>query len=187
MHLSRQSASKAVKGSSVDDLTGKVAVITGAAKGLGLALATVLAEEGMRLVLADIDASGLEQAVGQLQDSGAEVLGVPTDASDVGAIGRLRDSAFERFGTVHVLCNNAGIGDGQSVTEPIDMARWESVFAVNFYGVLYGVNAFLPRMLEQGEGHIVNPAPPRGLLPLPAPAPYTPSTLPLHPSSQTLP
>jgi NAD(P)-dependent dehydrogenase (short-subunit alcohol dehydrogenase family) len=142
----------------VDDLAGKVAVITGAAKGLGFALATVLAGEGMRLVLADIDASGLEQAVGHFQDGGAEVLGVPTDVSDAGAIGRLRDSAFERFGTAHVLCNNAGIGDGQSVTEPIDMARWESVFGVNFYGVLYGVNAFLPRMLEQGAGHIVNTA-----------------------------
>jgi NAD(P)-dependent dehydrogenase (short-subunit alcohol dehydrogenase family) len=170
----------------VDDLTGKVAVITGAAKGLGFALATVLAEEGMRLVLADIDASGLEQAVGQLQDSGAEVLGVPTDASDAGAIGRLRDSAFERFGTAHVLCNNAGIGDGQSVTEPIDMARWESVFGVNFYGVLYGVNAFLPRMLEQGEGHIVNTASRGGLLPLPDLGAYVPSKFALVAYSEML-
>lgn len=170
----------------MDDLTGKVAVITGAAKGLGFALATVLAEEGMRLVLADIDASGLEQAVGQLQDGGAEVLGVPTDVSDAAAIGRLRDSVFERFGTAHVLCNNAGIGDGQPVSEPIDMARWENVFGVNFYGVLYGVNAFLPRMLEQGEGHIVNTASRGGLLPLPDLGAYVPAKFALVAYSEML-
>ncbi len=170
----------------MDDVTGKVAVITGAAKGLGFALATVLAEEGMRLVLADIDEAGLERAVGQFRDGGAEVLGVPTDVSDAGAIGRLRDSAFERFETVHVLCNNAGVGDGQAVSEPIDLARWECVFGVNFYGAVHGVNAFLPRMLEQGEGHIVNTASRGGLLPLADLGAYVPSKFALVAYSEML-
>jgi NAD(P)-dependent dehydrogenase (short-subunit alcohol dehydrogenase family) len=170
----------------VDALTGKVAVITGAAKGLGFALATVLAEEGMRIVLADVDETGLERAVEQFRDGGTEVLGVPTDVADAAAIGRLRDSAFERFETVHVLCNNAGIGDGQPVCEPVDLERWERVFGVNFYGALHGVNAFLPRMLEQGQGHIVNTASRGGLLPLPDLGAYVPSKFALVAYSEML-
>jgi NAD(P)-dependent dehydrogenase (short-subunit alcohol dehydrogenase family) len=170
----------------VDVLTRKVAVITGAAKGLGLALATVLAGEGMRIVLADVDETGLERAVDQFRGGGTEVLGVPTDVADADAIGRLRDAAFERFETVHVLCNNAGLPGGWSVSEPVDMARWERVFGVNFYGALHGVNAFLPRMLEQGEGHIVNTASRGGLLPLPDLGAYVPSKFALVAYSEML-
>jgi NAD(P)-dependent dehydrogenase (short-subunit alcohol dehydrogenase family) len=170
----------------VEALNGKVAVITGAAKGLGLALATVLAEEGMRIVLADVDKTGLERAVEQFRDGGTEALGVPTDVADAAAIGRLRDAAFGRFDTVHVLCNNAGIGDGQPVCEPVDLARWERVFGVNFYGALHGVNAFLPRMLAQGEGHIVNTASRGGLLPLPDLGAYVPSKFALVAYSEML-
>lgn len=103
-------------------LTGKVAVITGAAKRLGFALATALAEEGMRLVLADIDEADLERAARQLRDRGTEVLSLPTDVSDSRAIELLRDYVYERFETVHVLCNNAGVSGGWSVSEPVDLA-----------------------------------------------------------------
>jgi NAD(P)-dependent dehydrogenase (short-subunit alcohol dehydrogenase family) len=170
----------------MDVLAGKVAVVTGAAKGLGFALATVFVEENMRVVLADVDETCLEQAVKQLEDGGAEVLGMATDVSDAHAIERLRDSAFERFDTVHVLCNNAGIGCGGSVAEPIDLALWERVFGINFYGAVHGVNAFLPRMLEQGEGHIVNSASRGGLLPLPDLGAYVPSKFALVAYSEML-
>src|SRR5258706_10490209 len=137
------------EGDEMEILAGKVAVVTGAAKGFGFALAAALAEERMRLVLSDIDEPGLEQAVASLQSDGAEAFGVPTDVSDAGAVERLRDRAFQRFETVHVLCNNAGIGGGGSVCDPVDLGQWHSVFSVNFFGALHGVNAFLPRMLEQ--------------------------------------
>jgi NAD(P)-dependent dehydrogenase (short-subunit alcohol dehydrogenase family) len=167
-------------------LTGKVAVITGAAKGLGFALATALAEEGTRLVLADIDEADLERAAGQLRDGGAEALSLPTDVSDSRAIEILRDFAYERFGTVHILCNNAGVAGGWSVSEPVDVARWEFVFGINFYGAVRGVNAFLPRMLEQGAGHIVNTASRGGLLPLPDLGAYVPSKFALVAYSEML-
>jgi NAD(P)-dependent dehydrogenase (short-subunit alcohol dehydrogenase family) len=154
-------------------LRGKVAVVTGAARGLGLALATALAEEEMNVVLADRDEVELQNAVASLE--GRTVVGVPTDVSDTDAVDRLRDQAFERFGTVHVVCNNAGIGGGGPVCEPIELARFESLFDINFYGVLRGVNAFLPRMIEQGEGHIVNTASRGGLLPLPNLGAYVPA------------
>ena len=167
-------------------LAGKVAVITGAAKGLGLSLATVLAEEGMRIVLADIDESGLAQAIRQVQEGGADALGVPTDVSDSSAVERLRDAACGRFGTVHLLCNNAGVGHGQPVTEPFDLASWERVFSINLYGVVRGVNTFLPLMLQQGEGHIVNTASRGGLLPFPNLGAYVPSKFALVAYSEML-
>jgi NAD(P)-dependent dehydrogenase (short-subunit alcohol dehydrogenase family) len=157
----------------MESLSGKVAVVTGAARGFGLALATALAEEQMRVVLADNDAVALREAVASLHDH--EVLGVPTDVSDTEAVDRLRDQAFARFGTAHVLCNNAGVGGGGPVCEPVDLERFESLFGINFYGVIRGVNAFLPRMLEQGEGHIVNTASRGGLLPLANLGAYVPS------------
>jgi NAD(P)-dependent dehydrogenase (short-subunit alcohol dehydrogenase family) len=143
----------------------KVAVVTGAARGFGFALAAALADEEMRVVLADIDESGLEAAVRRLTAAGAEAIGVPTDVADADAVVRLRDAAFERFETVHVLCNNAASGGGGSLCEPIDVAAWERVFAVDLVSVLHGLNAFLPRMLAQQEGHIVNVASRQGLVP----------------------
>jgi NAD(P)-dependent dehydrogenase (short-subunit alcohol dehydrogenase family) len=170
----------------VDNLTGKVAVVTGAAKGLGFSLANALANEGMRVVLADVDEAGLEQAVGQLRDSGAAALGLCTDVSDSKAIERLRDYAFEHFETVHVLCNNAGIGGGGLVSEPVDLAQWNFVFGINLFGAIRGVNAFLPAMLKQGEGHIVNTASRAGLLPLPDLGAYVPSKFALVAYSEML-
>jgi NAD(P)-dependent dehydrogenase (short-subunit alcohol dehydrogenase family) len=159
----------------VDRLEGKVAVVTGAGRGFGLALAEALAEEKMRLVLADIDEAALESAVVSLRATGAEAIGVPTNVADAAAITALRDAAFERFDTVHVLCNNAATGGGGPLYEPIDVSVWERVFAVNLHAVLHALNAFLPRMLEQREGHVVNTASRQGLMPTPHLSAYSPA------------
>jgi NAD(P)-dependent dehydrogenase (short-subunit alcohol dehydrogenase family) len=149
----------------MDEVAGKVAVITGGAGALGLGFARVFAAEGMRVVLADIDEPALDRAVDSLEGPGVEVLGVATDVADPAAVVRLRDATFERFGTAHVLCNNAMAGGGGPLCEPIDVARWRLVMDVSLYPVLYGLDAFLPRMLEQGDGHIVNTASRQGLVP----------------------
>jgi NAD(P)-dependent dehydrogenase (short-subunit alcohol dehydrogenase family) len=137
------------------ELAGKVAVITGGAGAFGMGLARAFLDEQLKVVLADIDEAALERAVAALGPD-AEVLAVHADVTDPQSMERLRDAAFERFGTVHVLCNNAMAGGGGSLAEPIDVALWERVMAGCVYSVFHGLNAFLPRMLEQGEGHIVN-------------------------------
>jgi NAD(P)-dependent dehydrogenase (short-subunit alcohol dehydrogenase family) len=159
----------------MDTLSGKVAVITGGARGVGLGLARAFAEQGMRLVLADIDEANLKDAVAALHASGAEAIGVPADVSDAAAVDHLRDQAYARFGTVHVLCNNATGGGGGPFCEPIDVAVWETGMAATVYSVLHGLNAFLPRMLAQGEGHIVNTASRQGLVPSPILGVYPPA------------
>jgi NAD(P)-dependent dehydrogenase (short-subunit alcohol dehydrogenase family) len=159
----------------MDKLAGRVAVVTGGARGVGLGLAKAFAEQGMRLVLADIDQAALRDAVATLRASGAEVIGVAADVSDASAIARLRDHAYERFGPVDVLCNNAGGGGGGPCCEPIDVAGWESAMTATVYSVLHGLNAFLPRMLDRDEGHIVNTASRQGLVPSPNLGAYPPA------------
>jgi NAD(P)-dependent dehydrogenase (short-subunit alcohol dehydrogenase family) len=159
----------------MESLTGKVAVVTGGANGLGLGLADAFAEEGMRLVLADIATLELERAVASFEARGVEVLGVNADVSDPRAVDRLRDAAYKRFGTVHVLCNNAGIGGGGPLTQPADLETWHRVFAVDLFATLYGLDSFLPRMLEQDEGHVVNTSSRQGLVASPGLAAYPPA------------
>jgi NAD(P)-dependent dehydrogenase (short-subunit alcohol dehydrogenase family) len=159
----------------MDDLAGKVAVVTGGARGVGLGLARAFAEQDMRLVLADVDQDALRDAVATLRASGAEVIGVPADVCDADAVARLRDQAFERFGAVDVLCNNAGGGGGGPFCEPIDVTVWESAMAATVYSVLHGLNAFLPWMLDRDEGHIVNTASRQGLVPSPILGAYPPA------------
>ena len=157
----------------MDDFTGKVAVVTGAASGIGLALAQRFAGEGMRVVLADVERDPLDRAAEALAaEHGVEsVLAVPTDVRDDHAVDALADAAFERFGTVHVLCNNAGVGvGGLSWTIPAD--RWRWIVDVNLLAVAHGIRAFVPRMIEQGEGHVVNTASAAGILTGPGMAPY---------------
>jgi len=158
------------------ELAGKVAVVTGAASGIGLALASRFAREGMKLVLADIEAAPLEAARAALVAQGAPAIALRTDVSREENVKRLADAAYDAWGNVHVLCNNAGVSGGFGADGTWNVARedWEWVLGVNFSGVLYGVRQFVPRMLAQGEaGHIVNTASVAGLITSGTGAAYT--------------
>ena len=155
----------------MDDLRGKVAVITGGASGIGRALAERFAAAGMKIVIADIDEVAMRAVEVQLAEGGTEVLTQVCDTSLEAEVQALADAAVSRFGGAHVLCNNAGvIGKGDAWRSPI--AVWDWVIGINLYGVIHGVRAFLPIMEDQGEGHIVNTASMAGLVALPGAAPY---------------
>ncbi|MGH9137329.1 MAG: SDR family NAD(P)-dependent oxidoreductase [Acidimicrobiales bacterium] len=157
----------------MNELAGKVAVVTGAASGIGLALVRRFAAEGMRVVLADVEPGPLHEAEGKLAaDHGADnVLAVATDVRHPAAVHDLAQATFARFGTAHVLCNNAGIATG-GFTWDVDPARWRWIVDVNLLGVANGIRAFVPKMIEQGEGHVVNTASAAGLLTGPGMSPY---------------
>ena len=151
----------------MEHLQGRVAVITGAASGLGLAMSNRFAQAGMKVVLADIEADSLDAAVRELRAAGHDATGVVTDVADAGAVDRLAAVAFDAHGAVHVLCNNAGVVKRARVWE-LTLDDWRWVLGVDFWSVVYGVRAFVPRMLEQAEGgHIVNTSSMAGLLPMP--------------------
>ncbi len=155
----------------MDDLQGKVAVITGGASGIGLAVARSAAAEGMRLVLGDIEEVPLREAEKALGETGAEVLGVVTDVADGASVRALRDRALDRFGAVHLVHNNAGVGVGGPIWE-ISEEDWRWILDVNLWGVVHGINAFVPLLMEQGEGHVVNTASIAGLVASPFLGPY---------------
>lgn len=155
---------------------GKVAVVTGAASGIGLALAARFAQAGMKVALADIEAAPLESARAAISAQGAEVIALRTDVMREQDVGRLADAAFGAWGKVHVLCNNAGVsgGAGSDGVWNLPLEDWDWVLGVNFRGVLHGIRHFVPRMLAQGEaGHVVNTASVAGLITGPTGAPYT--------------
>ncbi len=143
-------------------LNGKVAVVTGAASGIGLALTERFLAEGMSVVMADIETEVLNAQAARLLADGAAVTAVVCDVSDAAQVAALRDAAVAAYGAVHVLCNNAGVASGGSTwrTKP---AVWDWVVGVDLLGVAYGVQAFTPLMIEQGEGHIVNTASEAGI------------------------
>jgi NAD(P)-dependent dehydrogenase (short-subunit alcohol dehydrogenase family) len=150
------------------EFEGRTAVVTGAASGIGRALVDLFCETGMNVVLADVEEKALAGAVAELNAQGHSVRGVGVDTSSRESVGALAEVAVDAFGKVHVLVNNAGVasmGEAQGVWEIPD-EDWEWVMGVNFYGVLYGLQAFVPGMLGHGEeGHIVNTASLAGLLP----------------------
>ena len=146
------------------DFQDKVAVVTGAASGIGRALAGKSAQVGMKVVLADIEESALKQAEDELKASGAQVLAMRTDVSQAAEVERLAQKAFETYGAVHLLFNNAGVAAGTTVWES-SLTDWQWVLGVNLWGVIYGLHYFVPRMLAQDtEGHIVNTASAAGLI-----------------------
>jgi len=146
------------------DFKDKVAVITGAASGIGRALADRCVQEGMKAVLADVEAEPLATAEASLKASGATVLAVQTDVSQARDVEALAQKTMEAFGAVHVLCNNAGVGTEAAVWEST-LAEWEWVVGVNLWGVVHGVRVFVPLMLAQdAECHIVNTASMAGLI-----------------------
>ena len=135
---------------------GKVAVVTGAASGIGLGLSERFAAEGMHVVMADVEEPALSKAASALADNGASVLPVLTDVADRAAVDELRDSAVAAFGAVHVVCNNAGVGGPHGALWECPPGEWDWVLGVNLGGVINGVRAFMPLLLEQDAGHMVN-------------------------------
>ena len=135
---------------------GRVAVVTGAASGIGLGLAERFAAEGMHVVMADVEEPALSKAAAELAGAGASVLPVATDVSDRAAVDALRDAALSAFGAVHVVCNNAGVGGPHGPLWECPPAEWDWVLGVNLEGVMNGVRAFMPVLLDQDAGHLLN-------------------------------
>ncbi|MHC0431351.1 SDR family NAD(P)-dependent oxidoreductase [Streptomyces sp. O3] len=154
---------------------GQVAVVTGAASGIGLAMARRFAADGLKVVLADVEEGALEKATAALRADGADVHARVVDVADRASVQALADTAYETYGAVHVLCNNAGVGSGAEGRmwehEPND---WKWAFAVNVWGVFHGIQAFLPRMIAAGgPGHVVNTSSgDGGIAPLPTASVY---------------
>jgi NAD(P)-dependent dehydrogenase (short-subunit alcohol dehydrogenase family) len=138
----------------VRELRDKVAVITGGASGIGRAMAERLAEDGVRLVLADIEEPVLAETTAALEAAGARVIGVPTDVSDLGSVQSLAERALSEFGAVHIVCNNAGVAVGSALEATIEEWRW--LLGVNLWGVIHGCHVFVPLLRAQNEGHVVN-------------------------------
>lgn len=149
----------------MQELSGRVAVITGGGSGIGLATARRLAREGMRIVLADMQQDALDTAVQEIQGLGAEAIGIRTDVGDLPQVQALADQTFAHFGAAHLVFNNAGV----AIFGPIQEMRhedWEWVLRVDLWGVIHGVEAFVPRLIAQGQGgHIINTASFAGLVP----------------------
>ena len=150
------------------EFEGRSAVITGAASGIGYALAKKFAEEKMNVVLADIEQDALDAAVNKISDLGVEAIGIQVDVMDKQAVSHLADESIKAFGNIHVLCNNAGVAStvvGDGIWD-LDDSDWEWVLGVNFYGTLYGIQSFLPHMIKhKEEGHVLNTISLAGILP----------------------
>jgi NAD(P)-dependent dehydrogenase (short-subunit alcohol dehydrogenase family) len=161
----------------MQELSGKIAVVTGGASGIGLALARAFTGEGMRVVIADIEDDALGSASDELAAGGGQVDAIRTDVSDPASVEALATAVFERHQACHLLCNNAGVGAPSAkvwMTTPND---WRWVFGVNVMGVVHGIMSFVPRMLASGEaGHIINTSSPDGpISPLPTASVYAAS------------
>jgi NAD(P)-dependent dehydrogenase (short-subunit alcohol dehydrogenase family) len=157
------------------DYQGKVAVVTGGGSGIGRSLALAFAKRGARIVLADIEKPAVDAVANELERAGSEVLALRVDVADARQVAHLAEAAYEAFGNVHVLCNNAGIAVGGRIKD-VSLEEWDWVLRVNLFGVIHGLHAFLPHMLASGEpGHIVNTASLAGLVSAPGLAPYSAS------------
>jgi len=158
----------------VDAVNGRVAVVTGAGSGIGMGLARTLASEGATVVCADIDFAKATRTADELTtDFGSLAVAVEANVADADSVESLAAMTYARFGSTHIICNNAGVSAvGEAWDSPL--TDWEYVIGVNLMGVVHGIRAFVPRMLAAGEpGHIVNTASMGGLIPVPLKAPYT--------------
>jgi NAD(P)-dependent dehydrogenase (short-subunit alcohol dehydrogenase family) len=155
----------------VRDLHGRVAVVTGAASGIGRAMALRFARAGMKLVLADVEEEPLDRVRDTLAEAGVDVVAHRTDVSKSEEVKELARQTYQAFGAAHVLCNNAGVASG-GLSWEIPTSEWTWCFGVNLWGVIHGIRAFVPAMIAQGEGHVVNTASFAGLVTGPGMAPY---------------
>jgi NAD(P)-dependent dehydrogenase (short-subunit alcohol dehydrogenase family) len=169
----------------VEQFEGRVAVVTGGASGIGFGLAAAFAAEGMQVVIGDIEEPALGDAVAKLEAAGAEVLGVRTDVSDDASVAALAAAAVDRFGAIHVACNNAGVGGG-GLSWEAPLSTWEWVLGVNLWGVIHGIRAFVPILMQQDEAHVVNTASIAGLAAGPFMGPYNASKHAVVALSETL-
>jgi NAD(P)-dependent dehydrogenase (short-subunit alcohol dehydrogenase family) len=145
-------------GNAMRDFAGKTAFVTGGAAGIGLALGRAFAQNGMKVMLADIESETLQAAVKSLQAIGPDVSGTVCDVTNPASVERAAKATFDAFGNVHIVCNNAGVAAGGGI-DLISLDNWRWVLDVNLMGVLHGIRSFLPHMREHGEGgHIVNTA-----------------------------
>jgi NAD(P)-dependent dehydrogenase (short-subunit alcohol dehydrogenase family) len=160
----------------METLAERVAVVTGGASGIGLALARAFLGEGMKVVIADVEHGALDRARTELSSVG-DVTGVVTDVTDAHAVERLADTTFDTFGACHVLCNNAGVGAPSSLVWETTVNDWRWVHGVNVMGVVHGIQAFVPRMIASGEeGYVVNTSSgDGGIAPMPAASVYAAS------------
>ncbi|MXY02047.1 MAG: SDR family NAD(P)-dependent oxidoreductase [Acidimicrobiales bacterium] len=155
----------------METMTGRVAVVTGAASGIGKALALGFAGEGANVVLADIEEEPLRAAEAEVVDHGVEALGVITDVTDADSVGALAQATIDRFGAVHMVCNNAGVGGGGLIRNQ-QLVDWKWVVDVCLWGVIHGVHHFLPHLIEAEESHIMSTASVAGLMSVPGLGPY---------------
>ena len=155
----------------METMTGRVAVVTGAASGIGKALALGFAGEGANVVLADIEEAPLRAAEAEIADLGVEALGVITDVTDADSVGALAQATIDRFGAVHMVCNNAGVGGGGLIRNQ-QLVDWKWVVDVCLWGVIHGVHHFLPHLIEAEESHIMSTASVAGLMSVPGLGPY---------------
>jgi NAD(P)-dependent dehydrogenase (short-subunit alcohol dehydrogenase family) len=156
----------------MDEFRGRVAVITGAASGIGRGLARTAAREGMRVVMSDIEAPALDEAAAEVAALGTETLAVTTDVSDAASVDELAAAAFDTFGGAHLVCLNAGVFQA-GVSWKRTEADWDWVLGVNLWGPIHGVRSFMPRLVEQGEpAHVVITASMAGMLTVAYSGPY---------------
>jgi NAD(P)-dependent dehydrogenase (short-subunit alcohol dehydrogenase family) len=169
----------------MQQIDGRVAVITGGASGIGLAMARTFGANGMKIVIGDIEKIALDAAVAELTAAGIDALGVGTDVTDPAQMEALAEAAIDAFGAVHVFCNNAGVGGG-GLSWEAPLSTWEWVIGVDLWGVIHGIRTFVPILLQQPEGHIVNTASVAGLVAAPFMGPYNASKHAVVALSETL-
>jgi NAD(P)-dependent dehydrogenase (short-subunit alcohol dehydrogenase family) len=155
----------------MQDLAGKVAVITGAASGIGLAVSRRLGADGMRVMMADVEQPALAAAARDLAAEGIEVASTVTDVSDADSVDALARATLARFGAFHVVCNNAGVSRGGPAWD-VPLPMWKWIVDVNLFGIVHGIRSFVPQLIAQGEGHVINTASMGGLIAGPWMSPY---------------
>lgn len=165
---------------------GQVAVVTGGATGIGLALVQAFVAKGMRVAIGDVNTGALDAATERLRDTGGTVLPIAVDVTDPKSVRSMREQVVDAFGSVDIVCNNAGLYNTLESIWKMDMEQWRRLFEVNYWGVLYGIQEFVPLFLEQGSGHVVNTASISGLSVVPGTADYVSSKHAVVALSETL-